>query len=457
MELPFLPPSGGRSRYRRLAVLDAGKTHFRLSLLDEGGQVLGVQSTPNRMQQGLYPHEPVEALWLWLLEAMGQLRDDPPQILIPVAHGAAAALLNAWGELALPVLDYESDEVANLPYPQPTFEETASPPLPLGLNLGRQLYWQQQQFPQAFSGVQHILLYPQYWAYRLSGQRASEVTSLGCHSDLWNPYQGGFSSLVGRQGWGRLFPPVQPAWQVLGGLRPHLAQQLGYECQVLVGVHDSNASLVPYLAQDYPAVVSSGTWTIAMALGGRPYLRADRDMLANVNVLSQPVPTARYMGGREFAAIVDVEGTVQTGWSELQDLMDRGVMALPAFAQAGGPFVGYAGRFEPHRPDLPEQRYALASLYSALMVDQLLETLDSRGPIFMEGPFAANPFIPALVAAWRPQQIVHAHAEGAGTTRGAYLLAGGLPETGSRATAVPGAPLRGLEDYRQRWQGRLRS
>ena len=35
-------------------------------------------------------------------------------------------------------------------------------------------------------------MYPQYWAYRLTGVLANEVTSLGCHTDLWNYRAGGF-------------------------------------------------------------------------------------------------------------------------------------------------------------------------------------------------------------------------------------------------------------------------
>jgi sugar (pentulose or hexulose) kinase len=36
--------------------------------------------------------------------------------------------------------------------------------------------------------VAHILLYPQYWSWRLSGVMATEVTSLGTHTDLWRPH-----------------------------------------------------------------------------------------------------------------------------------------------------------------------------------------------------------------------------------------------------------------------------
>src|SRR5690606_24546838 len=99
---------------------------------------------------------------------------------------------------------------------RPPFGETLSPRLPNGLNLGAQLFWQGQRFPEQFAQITHILTYPQYWAWRLTGIAASEVTSLGCHTDLWVPERGQFSSLVDHQRWTALFPPIRPAASVLG-------------------------------------------------------------------------------------------------------------------------------------------------------------------------------------------------------------------------------------------------
>ena len=91
---------------------------------------------------------------------------------------------------------------------RPAFDETGSPRLPLGLNLGAQLYWQFQTFAQA-KAASAILPYPQYWAFRLCGVAATEATSLGAHTDLWNPRLRDLSSLVDRQGWRQLMPPVR--------------------------------------------------------------------------------------------------------------------------------------------------------------------------------------------------------------------------------------------------------
>ena len=139
----------------------------------------------------------------------------------------------------LPVLDYEFEmpagQEAHYAGQRPPYSATCSPRLPAGLNLGRQLAWQAQAFPEQFGRARHILMYPQYWAWRLSGVAASEVTSLGCHTDLWQPARQQYSSLVERMGWSDLFPPLQPAWAPLGFLKAELARLTGLpsECRVL--------------------------------------------------------------------------------------------------------------------------------------------------------------------------------------------------------------------------------
>ena len=63
-------------------------------------------------------------------------------------------------------------------------------------------------------------MYPQYWAWRLSGALASEVTSLGTHTDLWRPHERAYSSLARKQGWARLMPGMRTATDRLGLITP---------------------------------------------------------------------------------------------------------------------------------------------------------------------------------------------------------------------------------------------
>ena len=150
---------------------------------------------------------------------------------------------------------------------------TYSPNLPQGLNLGRQLYFLQRGIPSCFARVAHILLYPQYWSWRLSGVMASEVTSLGTHTDLWRPHDQSYSTLARKQGWARLMPSMHRATEQLGPLRAGVAAATGLpaRCVVACGIHDSNASYLRFLMdreREAFTVVSSGTWTIVMANRG---------------------------------------------------------------------------------------------------------------------------------------------------------------------------------------------
>ena len=176
---------------------------------------------------------------------------------------------------------------------------------------------------------------------------ASEVTSLAAHGDLWRPNEGRLSSLVERCGWTRLFPPLRHAWDTLGPIRPEVAAATGLrpDVRVVCGSHDSNASLIPYLVsrKDPFTVVSTGTWAILMAVGGKGKLDPEADMLANVDVLGRPVPTARLMLGREFAILAG-DAPADIAESDVEAIVVANVMAMPAFSDQGGPFAHRKGR-----------------------------------------------------------------------------------------------------------------
>ena len=442
-----------------LIVLDIGKTNAKLALIDAAGRMLAERRRANVvLSDGPYPHLDVEGVWDWMLKAcreFGQMAEV--SAIVPVTHGATAALVDRGG-LVLPVLDYESP-LDGIDYDglRPGYDETFSPRLPAGLNLGRQLAWLAQRFPGEFARTRHILMYPQYWAWRLCGAAAGEATSLGCHTDLWNPATQAYSSLVERMGWRRLMPPLAPAWASLGTLRPEVADATGLprHCQVLSGIHDSNASLMRYLEKAGKAeprtVLSTGTWMIAAAFGAPLDGLCERaDMLANTNALGQPVACMRFMGGREFAELAGA--TVEAcAFEDIERLVRQGTLALPCFAATGGPFAGRTGSIEGPAPHDARERYALATLYCVLMTDYCLEALHAAGPLSVEGSFTANPWFGPLLAALRPQQPVSYSDDASGTTCGGWMLRyrDGTPPGAS--TGIAARAVSGLSAYRERW------
>ena len=454
------PVTPGARQARTVAVLDVGKTNVKLVLVDAAaGREVWSRSQPNRvLRHGPYPHADVEAIAGFLLDGLAEVARDVEALSI-TTHGATGALLAGDG-LALPVLDYEHDgpdgSAAGYEGIRPAFAETCSPRLPGGLNLGAQLFWQARAFPEAFARARAFVTYPQYWAWRLTGVAATEPTSLGCHTDLWAPARDGVSSLAERAGWSGLLAPIRSAFDILGPLRPDLAARIGLRrpLPVACGIHDSNASLLPHLGAgaEPRTVVSTGTWVVCFAVGGSlARLDPARDTLANVDAYRRPVPSARFMGGREFDRVAGGAGAAPDD-DALDAVLAGGIMALPAFAPGSGPFPDRAGRWTADPATLaPAGRTAAASLYAALMTATCLDLLDARGPTVVEGPFAANAlFCEALaVLTGRP---VGASAGGTGTSVGAAGLVAPVAAPLPRPVAPRPALGPAFRAYAARWR-----
>lgn len=417
---------------RHVAVVDIGKTNAKLALVDMLDRTeTAVRKRPNDVLSGPpYPHYDTDGLWQFILDGLTEFQTAHGVDAITVTtHGACAALVEASGDLAAPILDYEYDGPDLLAHEydsiRPDFFESGSPRLPLGLNLGAQLFWQFRTFPDIGNRTRFISTYPQYWTWRLTGVAANEVTSLGCHTDLWCPREKRYSSLVQKEGWERLMAPVRNAREQLGPIHGELAKSTGLNAAtpVYCGIHDSNASLYAHLvSRQAPfSVVSTGTWVITMAIGGSTVeLDPARDTLINVNALGDPVPSARFMGGREFERVMD--GCEQNHTqSDIVEVIDRAIMLLPSIEKRSGPFQGREHCWTADENGLSNgQRFVAVSFYLALMTATGLEMTGARGATVVEGPFAGNPVYRAMLAAatGRPAIAV----AGTGTSLGAALL-----------------------------------
>jgi sugar (pentulose or hexulose) kinase len=463
---PNPSPQGG-GEPRNVAIIDVGKTNAKVSLVDaEEGAVLAFRAHANTTRtDGPYPHLDANGIWDFFCGALSALNSETAIDAIAItAHGSAGAFIAGDPEgdgLTMPILDYEHpgpDELyTEYDAARPPFSETLSPRLPAGLNLGAQFFWQERRFPEAFAAATAYVNYPQYWAWRLSGVAATEMCSMGAHSDMWNPRALRWSSMVERLGWTSKLAPLRPAFDRLGPIRPALAKKLGLDpaTPVQCGIHDSSASLLPHLKERKPpfAVVSTGTWVILFAVGGNiDGLDPERDTLANVSALGDPVPCGRFMGGREFERLTGGDSS-KPSEAELHLVLGDKIMALPTFVAGCGPFPHGQGRWT-HDPATlaPGERNAAASLYLALMTAESLMLIGASGPTIVEGPFARNAVFSGALSTITGRPVEPSDA-GTGTMLGTLMTATGkLP----KRSAFPGAivPLRhpALEGYIADWR-----
>lgn len=444
-------------------VIDLGKTLAKASLWDRAGRRLDVRTRANVAAGGVLD---VHGIAGWLVEALGAFAAHPVEAIVPVGHGAGMAALRD-GALAFAPVDYEAEIPAEVMgryrAARDPFAVTGSPALPHGLNLGAQVWWLEAQ--GALDGTT-LVPWAQYWAWFLSGTAVSEVSSLGCHTDLWDPAAGTFSPLAKRMGWAERFATRAYAGDVVGTLKPEIASATGLspEVRVLAGVHDSNAALhgargFAEVADREATVLSTGTWFVAMRRAQRqaPVLPEGRDCLVNVDVEGRAVPSARFMGGREIeiatgGLAVDDPAEQAALLAQVPGLLADGAMLLPTLAPGCGAFPDNTARWIGE----PADKRAAACLYAALMADAALGLIGAKDTLLVEGRFAgAEVFVRALAALRGETRVMVADGPCDAAYGALRLVDPGL---------APAAQLRQVEPlagdlgaYRARWLGETAS
>ncbi len=448
---------------RGIAVVDVGATNSKVVLFSPSCEVVAERKMASVHVEGPpYRHIDPEPLLEFLRQSLPELNEILPiDVVVPCAHGAALACLANNGRLALPVMDYTAepppDIIEQYRKIMPGFDEVCCPLLPMALTHALQLYWQSQAQPQDFARIKTIIPWIQYIGYRLSGRAVTEITSMSCQTQLVDVVHGGPSSLVRRQGWTRLFPPMVKAWEVIGLINA----EFGITAKVLAGIHDSSANYVRYLSGGIEkfTLLSTGTWIIIYNAAARiADLEADFDCASSTDIFGQPIATSRFFGGKEFEVLAGDAADATPSLAAVARLVTRGTMALPSFTGSAGPVPGSEnkGLIIGQAPENAEEKSSLAALYCALMVAEQLDLVSSRGAIIVDGPFAQNEVFLGVLARLRAGQKLQASELRDGTAAGAACLAlmrgTSLPSIALKLRDIIPYDVPGLAAYRETWR-----
>ncbi len=176
-----------------------------------------------------------------------------------------------------------------------------------------------------------------------------------------------------------------------------------------------------------------------------PALDEARDCLLNVDAEGRPIPSARFMGGREMELLAPVypQGVEdsQSGWlAALPQVLAARAMVLPSHVSGVGPFSRHRGRWL-NKPSEATAQRAAVELYAAMVANAALELIGARERILVEGRFAQAPVFVRALAALRPNDAVHTAAVAADVAMDASFGAMRL----LNATAEPATPLRRVD------------
>jgi sugar (pentulose or hexulose) kinase len=419
----------------RIAVLDIGKTNLKLLVASDDGWPLETLSIPNSANtSGPYLAYDLASLEEWFLDALAKVSQRHAiGAVIATAHGCGAVLVNE-DKPVLPMMDYEAvsppeiDEVyARI---APAYLEVFCGIGAGAMRLAKQLLWQESAFPAEFARAKTYLTTAQFFAMRLGGRAASEISQLAAQGHIWDLTRHQPSSVMRERGWAHLLPQRAPAGASLGTVSEAVAKRTGLarSTEILSGAHDSNANLFRYKATGMAdaSILSTGTWMIGFQRDLNPdKLDAARAMVLNIDVDGENVPSTLTMTGREYDLIRKEKGAADAAvLAALPTLVAQGTLALPSFIAEDGLFPGAAcrGRIIGPTPETPAEWQALAVLYAAFSANRCLDALGSSKRIIIDGGFAANLPFARCLASLRPSQHVSVSQSPDGTALGAALL-----------------------------------
>ena len=301
-----------------IAVFDIGKTNKKLLIYDENLKLIDtVREQFPEYTEGEVHYEPVEEMTEWYLRRLKDFSGTYNIKVITVAsQGATAVCVKKDGSPAVPAIAYTTEPgkafhdgfVRRFGGTEKIQRTTATAPMSNLLNLAQLAAYLQKNYPGQFEKTYKFLGFPQYFGYILTGNAGAEPTYMGCHTLLYEHVNKRWSYIAGELGIIDKLPGgLSRSWDVLGTITPEIADRTGLakDTVVTLGIHDSNASLLPYLIQIKEDFVlnSTGTWCAVMHPAEE--ITFDEEEIGklvyfNLDVHSRPVKTSILLGGLEF-------------------------------------------------------------------------------------------------------------------------------------------------------------
>lgn len=293
-----------------IAIFDIGKTNKKIFLFDSNYKIVFEQSEKltETLDEDDEACENLESLRLFVFDSLRNIfkhKEFSIKAINFCAYGASFVYLDEYGNPLTPLYNYLKAYPHHL---QKKFYDTyggekkislktASPVLG-SLNSGMQLYRIKYEKKEIFNRIKYALHLPQYLSYLISGVPCSDITSIGCHTNLWDFGRKQYHEWVLKEGMSEKLAPVEPYNKVLHPAFP------GSNYFVGIGLHDSSAALIPYLLNfcEPFVLLSTGTWCISL----NPFNNSDlttkeleNDCLCYLTYLGKPVKASRLFSGNE--------------------------------------------------------------------------------------------------------------------------------------------------------------
>ena len=293
-----------------IAIFDVGKTNKKLFLFDEQYRIVFERTArfTETVDEDGAPCENLESLRLSVFDSLREVfrrKDLLVKAINFSTYGASLVYIDEEGRPLTPLYNYLKEYPAALKEQfyhryggEKAFSVQAASPVLGSLNSGMQLYRLKYTRPDVYEQVKYALHLPQYMSYLLSGIACSDITSIGCHTNMWDFQRNNYHTWLTEEGVLEKLAPLFPSGEVMPAAFP------GNNYAVGTGLHDSSAALIPYLVNFHEpfVLISTGTWCISLnPFNDTPLTEEElsADCLCYMTFQGKPVKASRLFAGYE--------------------------------------------------------------------------------------------------------------------------------------------------------------
>lgn len=429
-----------------IAVFDVGKTNKKVLLFNKDVEVVyqKEEKFPTITDEDGFECDDIELIEKWVVSTLNNIVNKDEYEVVGVnfsTYGASLAFIDDEGKRLTPIYNYLKP--IDDKYVEKLFcnyggdhefcRKTASPPLGVMLNSGVQILWLKDEHPEVYAKTRSILHFPQYLSYLLTRQVVSESTSIGCHTYMWDYDKNKYHQWLNDEGI-VLLNPIPNSYTFNIKIN-------GKELNAGIGIHDSSASLVPYLmgSKDDFLLISTGTWCINMNPFNHTPLTENEllnDCLCYMSIHQKPVKSSRLFMGhihdvntnrlvKYYKVSPDQYKKVKTNEGYIKNILKAGESSKVFFAK------GMPNDYIDMSVDL-SQFASFDEAYHQFMFDltdecaKSIRLVSSKGDnvknFFVSGGFARNEIFVRLLGNFFPGKTVYTSEVDNSSALGAALV-----------------------------------
>jgi len=432
-----------------IAIFDIGKTNKKLFLFNEQYQIVWEKTTQfdETIDEDGDLCENLELLTSWVKNTWNEVLALPEfdvKGLNFSTYGASFVYVDTEGKPLAPLYNYlkpYNEDLKKQFYDtyggEETFAVRTASPVLGNLNSGMQIYRIKYEKPELFEKIVHCLHLPQYLHSIITGQFHTDITSIGCHTNLWDFRTQKYHAWTTEERIESKLPTIFYADQAI---RTNINNQ---EIQVGIGLHDSSSALIPYLINftlEPFVLISTGTWCITLNPFNETPLTFEElqyDCLCFLSFQQKPVKASRLFAGYEhevqtkriaahFDTPEDYYKTVAYSADIITKLNNKEVEITPSEGKDKYILLKNSPFKDRDLSELENYEEAYHQLMLDIVSQQLVSTelVVHNSPVkklFVDGGFSKNPIFMNLLAIAFPEVEVYAASMAQASSLGAAL------------------------------------